>query len=341
VLEKRYLRKDGRLVWAQLTVSLVRGGDDDRPLFFVSQIQDVSRRRAAESEVDAFFRLSPDLLAIASRSGRLERVNAAWTALLGWSDAELTSTPFLDFIHDDDRERTVAEASAVFEGRPSPVFRNRYRARDGSYRWLDWNTSVSPDGHLYCIARDVTAQHEAELALRQQDRAQAAELERLASLDPLTELLNRRYFTDLAERELRRRDRHDLGLAVLVIDADHFKTVNDVYGHPAGDQVLRALGAILQSQLRDSDLLCRWGGEEFVALLVGTDQSGAQRAAERIGERCAATEIAHDGHRLRMTVSIGGTVCLPEERDVEAVVARADRAMYAAKAAGRNRVQMY
>jgi diguanylate cyclase (GGDEF)-like protein/PAS domain S-box-containing protein len=339
-LEKRYVRKDGHTVWGLLTVSLVRSPDDDQPRFFVSQVQDISRRKAAESELDAYFRLSPDMLAIAGDDERFERVNPAWQQALGWTDQELTSTPYLELVHPDDRHDTIGELSSVYRGQPAAAFRSRFRARDGSYRYLAWNASLSPEGRMYCSARDVTVQHETEAALRQQEQAQAAELERLATLDSLTGIANRRHFCELAERELRRRDRQDTALAVLVIDADHFKAINDLHGHAAGDQVLRALGDILQAELRDTDLLCRWGGEEFVVLLVGTDTIGAQIAAERIVQRCADAEIAYDGDALRVTVSVGASACYPEERDIEVIVARADRAMYAAKAAGRNRAHV-
>jgi diguanylate cyclase (GGDEF)-like protein/PAS domain S-box-containing protein len=158
--EKRYLHKDGSIVWVHLTVSLVRS-PQGAPRFFLAQVLDITRRKRAESEMDAFFDASPDLLAIAGTSGKLDLVNSAWERTLGWTREEVTSRPFLDFVHPEDHERTLAEARAVYEGRPAPMFRNRYRAKDGSYHWLEWRTRPTQGGRLYCVVRDVSL-HESE-----------------------------------------------------------------------------------------------------------------------------------------------------------------------------------
>ncbi len=154
-LEKRYLRKDGEVVWASLTVTLVRSSTRS-PRFFISQIQDITRRKRAESEIEAFFEASPDLLAIASSRGHLEIVNGAWERTLGWSREELTSRPFLDFVHPEDLGKTAQEEAAVYQGAPTPTFKNRYRTKQGDYRWLEWSTRPLDGARLYCVVRDVT-----------------------------------------------------------------------------------------------------------------------------------------------------------------------------------------
>jgi diguanylate cyclase (GGDEF)-like protein/PAS domain S-box-containing protein len=162
-LEKRYLRKDGETLWILLTATLVRDAAG-HPQFFVSQIQDVTRRRLAESEIEGFFEASPDLLAIAGVSGLLEVVNGAWERTLGWTKQELTTRPFLDFVHPEDRERTVAEAQVTYSGQSRSNFRNRYATKSGEYRWLEWNSKSLPGGRSYCVVRDVTERVEGEQA---------------------------------------------------------------------------------------------------------------------------------------------------------------------------------
>jgi diguanylate cyclase (GGDEF)-like protein/PAS domain S-box-containing protein len=160
-LEKRYIRKDGSTVWILLSVSLVRN-DDATPRFFISQIQDVSRRKQAESEVERFFATSKDMLAIAGTSGRLEVISPAWERTLGFSAHELTTRDFMEYVHPDDRAHTRAEAERVYAGHPSGAFRNRYRSKSGDYHWLEWNTTVADDGRLFCVVRDVSARVQEE-----------------------------------------------------------------------------------------------------------------------------------------------------------------------------------
>jgi len=165
------------------------------------------------------------------------------------------------------------------------------------------------------------------------------EAQRLASTDGLTGLSNRRAFTGAVQQEILRCARHGYPLSVAVLDVDHFKNINDRCGHAAGDAVLAELGALLRGTvLRRTDLAARWGGEEFVVAYLSTPEDGALLAAERLRRAVEALSI-RDGGGLAMsiTVSIGVAALLPNE-PLEALVARADRAMYAAKAGGRNRV---
>jgi diguanylate cyclase (GGDEF)-like protein len=159
----------------------------------------------------------------------------------------------------------------------------------------------------------------------------------LAAVDPLTGAYNRRQGEVLlgAEFDRRARDRRDF--AVLTLDIDHFKAVNDRFGHSAGDEVLRAMVLASQRALRAIDVLVRWGGEEFLVILPNTDESGAVVVAERLRAALEATEIeAADMTRIRITVSIG--VAAPRNDDRGELLHRADTALYAAKRGGRNRV---
>jgi len=162
---------------------------------------------------------------------------------------------------------------------------------------------------------------------------------RLATLDTLTGILNRRAFLDAMERERSRSTRHMYPLSILLLDVDHFKRVNDTYGHGAGDAVLQGVATVLVRVARKSDIVARWGGEEFVIGLPQTGQAGARIAAERVRRAIAEATFPIPGAPpLRATASIGASSA-PAPWTTEAVVAAADEAMYAAKGRGRNRVE--
>jgi two-component system, cell cycle response regulator len=166
------------------------------------------------------------------------------------------------------------------------------------------------------------------------------ESQRLATVDPLTSLLNRRAFLSSLDLEMERSRRLSYPVSLLLLDIDHFKQLNDRHGHAFGDAVLAAFGGSLSRHLRKVDLVARWGGEEFVATLSGTDAHGAQTVAERLRAAVATIELrAPDGSKVGVTASFGvATWNRSEGRDN--VIDRADRAMYDAKHAGRNRVRV-
>lgn len=173
--------------------------------------------------------------------------------------------------------------------------------------------------------------------------ADNARLEQLAQTDPLTQLLNRRALTERIAAEMERTLRYDSTMALLMIDLDHFKRVNDTYGHLVGDDVLRDVAPLLSDTIRTADIVARYGGEEFLVLLPETDDAGAESFAERIRRAIETHPFASDSlpEPLRLTASIGVAV-YPAARieSVEDLFARADAALYRAKADGRNRVRL-
>lgn len=166
-----------------------------------------------------------------------------------------------------------------------------------------------------------------------------AKLERLSTIDELTQLYNRRYFQENFPREVHRAMRYHHNLTVMMMDLDHFKSVNDSYGHQAGDEVLRIVGRVLTHQLRETDLIARYGGEEFVAILPETPQSEAAVIAERIRASIEA-QVIHIGNQdLSVTLSLGYTTGTGEAlSDPDILVSDADSALYRAKQLGRNKV---
>ena len=166
-------------------------------------------------------------------------------------------------------------------------------------------------------------------------------VEQMAATDALTGLFNRRYFQQALEREMSRADRGASSIALLLLDIDHFKDLNDTYGHALGDAVLKKIAGVLQATLRKGDVLARYGGEEFVVLLSQATSDGAQEFAQRIWEAVGAARIHPGGGSHRVTVSVGWAL-LPDDADTaESLVEHADRALYFAKETGRNKVAGY
>ena len=190
---------------------------------------------------------------------------------------------------------------------------------------------IEADGPSYClILRDIT------------DKREASERRRREAFgDYLTGLANRRAFFEAAEQELLRSRAAPRPTAVVAFDADHFKAINDRHGHPGGDAVLQHLAAILAETFREVDVVARIGGEEFAVLLPSTDLARAAVVAERLRAIVASAVVHYDGSRIRYTVS-AGVACLPDgEGGIDLLLKRADQALYAAKRAGRNRVERW
>jgi len=166
-----------------------------------------------------------------------------------------------------------------------------------------------------------------------------ARLLEMATTDALTGALNRRAMFDLLQREIDRDRRYTHTLSLIVFDVDHFKQVNDRHGHAAGDAVLRHVAELARAAIRSSDSLARYGGEEFVVIATETSEEQASHLAERIRLALRSHDIPVDGSSLRLTASFGIAALRPADDDAEHVLRRADRALYAAKAAGRDRVE--
>ena len=166
------------------------------------------------------------------------------------------------------------------------------------------------------------------------------ELSRLSFLDPLTKVYNRRYFDQTISAEIKRASRNDQPLAVAILDIDHFKQVNDTFGHLTGDQCLRRVAGVLKQQLeREGDVLARYGGEEFAFILPATSKSSAVFVANRARLAVEAIDVDHAGTPIPLTISVGVAAWIPEiGESPKRLIEAADDALYLAKAAGRNQV---
>ncbi|WP_417457398.1 diguanylate cyclase [Kordiimonas sp.] len=165
-----------------------------------------------------------------------------------------------------------------------------------------------------------------------------SELQRMVSIDMLTTCLNRHYFLGIADAELSRMRRHGYAVTVAMLDIDHFKAINDTYGHAAGDDVLRAVGACMKECVRHEDSVGRMGGEEFAILLPVSDADGAMTVLDRMRERLAALSFDFAGRSFGMTVSLGIAEVFESDLKIEDALKRADKALYQAKEGGRNRI---
>jgi len=192
--------------------------------------------------------------------------------------------------------------------------------------------------HLMNTRRQLE-QKTAELEQKNRELETAkAELERLSVTDALTGLHNRRYFDQVYPQETRRSSRYNHSLALLYMDIDHFKQVNDSHGHDAGDVILRDMGKLLRMYLRETDTIVRHGGEEFAALLPETDLKTACMIGERLRAAVQLHESEYRDRTLQVTISIGVAAATGSEIEPDQLITRADQALYAAKHAGRNRV---
>ena len=291
--------------------------------------------RRLEKESARHFDLSLDMISTAGFDGRFKSVNPAFERILGYRCEDMVDRPFLDFVHPDDVEKTEQEAAALGEGRTTIQFQNRYLDSDGEVHWIEWASVPIPEEDLiYGVARDVTER-----------KALEQELERLSQRDPLTGVYNRRRFDEELSARLREARRYDRSGALLLIDLDRFKAINDEYGHTAGDQALREVARVLDENTRDTDtvardsdsVLARVGGDEFAILLAGLGEGDAAMVGERLVAALEATELRCGGKPIPLAISVGIAHFEGHEPvDAEQLFSRADRAMYVVKAGGGN-----
>ena len=275
-----------------------------------------------------------DLVAVLDTDGRRIYNSPSYRPLFREQDIRPGSSSFLE-IHPEDREqikdmfrRTVATGvgeRAEFQ----------FVLKDGSIRNMesDGRAIRGADGKVskvVVVSRDITDLKRME-----------AELREMAATDFLTGLANRRHFLARLDQELARVHRHEGQCAsVLMLDSDHFKQVNDTFGHATGDKVLRHLAMLMQNELRKIDTAGRVGGEEFAVILPGADLPAAEIFAERLRKKVAGTPMVQEDRAIPLTVSIGVAGMNASDASADDALVRADRALYRAKECGRNRVEV-
>jgi diguanylate cyclase (GGDEF)-like protein/PAS domain S-box-containing protein len=339
VILQEILLLQGFLAAAILSVSLVS-------LVFHERRRLVEITRDNEQRFRLLAENSRDIIVLTNLDGRRLYVSPAVTPILGWSPRDLVGGSFQnDVVHPDDRTAFRQALDEVRKLDRGLTISYRCRKKGGMYVWMEASVNLyhdsstdEPIGYVN-VVRDVSRRKAAEEELQNAYET----LEAMATVDALTGVANRRRFDDTLDHEWRRAVRMRTPTALLLIDVDHFKSYNDIYGHVRGDVCLREVaGAALEVVRRSSDIVARFGGEEFAVVLPNTDEVSAAALAEEIREAVMRREILHGGNRPGfVTVSIGCAAMIPE-RGSHAVtlVEAADEALYRAKHQGRNRVEM-
>ncbi len=336
-------RGDGILIPVQLRVTPLMDDAGDITAF-ASVSYDISGKLALEErgrEASERAKLLSDLVENLSDpvfhirpDGTIGYVNSACERIYGYTAEEMLNQPSAMLRPKDMVGLMAKYIREVHESTTPVVVETEALHKDGHRIPMELRSSAvrTADGKLLGISgvvRDMTMQKKLE-----------AELRKAADTDALTGLANRNRFERVADAEVKRANRYGHGLAVLVCDIDHFKVVNDSYGHAAGDTALKHFARIVSDCLRQPiDLLGRIGGEEFAVLLPETGLAGATRVAERIRLALAASTVVHEDKTFGIKVSIGVSLYHDGEKSIEAVVKRADNALYRAKENGRNRVE--
>jgi diguanylate cyclase (GGDEF)-like protein/PAS domain S-box-containing protein len=324
----------GQAMVLSLTVNQIKDN------VYMAVLKDVSRLAEQERKLYAdrrkFFAIFDHVRDYAiytiTLDGIVEEWNQSVQRYAGWLAADVQGRSMSLFFPPDDPERPRIDLLLAEARRIGSVETEGWRLkRDGSRLWANSVITALPDEAgivraFVVVSRDITERKRLE-----------DNMKLLATVDPLTGAYNRRQGDAFLAAEFARRARDGRPFAVLILDIDHFKAVNDRYGHPAGDAVLQALVQASRNVLRTIDIVVRWGGEEFLMVLPDTDAAAAMLAAERVRATLATTEVAASGAAtIRFTVSIG--VAMTADDGPAEMLRRADIALYAAKTDGRNQV---
>ena len=236
-------------------------------------------------------------------------------------------------LHPEDEERYLQTVKDAFERKTEWSFEGRFLTPNGEEKWWRGISKPVPVNDEEIVFNGVMI----DISLQ---KKMEEELRSLATTDGLTGACNRRHFLYKSETELPRAKRYGHDLAVMMIDLDHFKQVNDTYGHAGGDEVLRRFVTTVRERLRGADVIGRIGGEEFALMLPETDLAGAIALAERVRTDIQDLNVRWDKRTINVTVSIGVAMLNKDDKDIHDIMVRADKALYTAKAEGRNRVMI-
>jgi len=312
---------------------------------------------AARRRLETLIENAPVAIGSHDSTGRITQLNHAFRKLFGYGPGELQTVEdwwpraYPDPVHREAARRNALEIMArsrreAVESGPQP---SRITSADGSLKDIEFHY-IGLDGIGVWTMIDMSEHRRSEDAARLANEhllGQLAENRRLqealreqANRDPLTGLFNRRYLDETLEREIARAVREGYPVTVMMLDIDHFKRLNDTYGHLAGDEMLRCAARQLTASARHEDIVCRFGGEEFAVVLPKMPIETARQRAELWRQQFADDTVTFGSFTLRATISIGVAAFPGHGRSRDELMDAADRALYRAKDNGRNRVEL-
>jgi len=289
----------------------------------VTSFRDITKEYLQEKEIDSFLNVNMEMLCVIDENTKFHKINKKFESTLGYQIQDLQGKDFLSFVHEEDVLETMEVIQSSVENNTLSGFTNRYQCKDGSYKYIEWYQQPGAGRFIYSSARDVT-----------EKKMKEEQLLKIAVRDQLTGLYNRHYLDTCLEYEMKKAELEYKPLTLAILDLDHFKRVNDTWGHPIGDELLKLTAETVEKSIRKTDLLVRFGGEEFVIVMPQTDVNAAMVVLEKVRAAIEKTEHSVTG---RQTVSIGTAERLNSEIFGE-WYKRADSALYSAKEEGRNRV---
>jgi diguanylate cyclase (GGDEF)-like protein/PAS domain S-box-containing protein len=291
---------------------------------------------------------------VVDRQFRVEVWNSFMENRSGRTPEEVLQKPFFElfpeveeawFSHKVESVATLGTpAFTIWEQRPYLVRFKNYQPITGQEDFMYQNTTLFPlrstdssISHFCLVIYDVT-----DVATnRRMLQSANAQLQKLSSTDRLTGLYNRGHWEDSLKVAYARHQRHGNHTSLVMFDIDHFKRINDSYGHPGGDKVIEEVARLLREYVRDTDVAGRYGGEEFGVVLSDTDKHGAKAFAERLRKAVENLDVQYEGQSIRFTISLGvADLNQPSESHAD-LIAWADQALYASKKNGRNQVSVY
>jgi diguanylate cyclase (GGDEF)-like protein/PAS domain S-box-containing protein len=333
-----YYDAEGKIGWVHTNKWAVFGENDNIVgIFGISR--DITDRKRMEIELSEAKQLSdkiinslPGIFYMLDQQGNFIRWNSNFKEIASYSDEEMLGKYVLDFIAEQDRDLITTRIQEVFEKGESFAEAHLLTKQGKSipYYFTGCRILLQDQFYLIGLGQDITNRKKME-----------EELWRLANTDFLTGLMSRRYFMKKIEEEFILLCNHDINCcSILMLDLDHFKYINDTYGHAVGDTVLKHFSALLQSNLRQMDVAGRLGGEEFAVILPYIDANEAKQCAERLRNIVANSPIIENDNVISITVSIGISMLRENDRYADTALIRADNALFAAKNNGRNTIQI-
>ncbi|MEI8215996.1 MAG: diguanylate cyclase [Eubacteriales bacterium] len=291
----------------------------------VISFQDKTKEYQQEKEIEGFLNVNLDMLCVADSNGKFIKVNKKFQEVLGYTSEALEGQSLLQFVHEDDIQGTLEKLEDLKNEKNVLGFINRYRCKDGTYKYIEWQSQPGAGNLNYSSARDITEKRILEEKLRKS-----------AIRDKLTGLYNRNFLDNIIEEQMERSDRYNEPISLIMLDIDNFKEANDKWGHPVGDEILKMISQIINSSMRGSDILIRFGGEEFLILMPQTSIDGAKSASEKI-------RSAIEGNRHQVVGVKTASFGVAERMRSESFMhwyRRVDNALYDAKQRGKNRVSI-